>query len=55
MSKRVASVAVVLGLSAASGALAQDGKGTWRTRRWITPPVPGFTTNLLLPAPLPID
>jgi hypothetical protein len=22
-------------------------------RRWITPPVPGFTTTLLLPAPLP--
>ena len=22
-------------------------------RRWMTPPVPGFTTTLLLPAPLP--
>jgi hypothetical protein len=26
-----------------------------RARRWMTPPVPGFTTTLLLPAPLPID
>jgi hypothetical protein len=29
--------------------------GQARARRWITPPVPGFTTILLLPAPLPID
>ena len=29
--------------------------GRARARRWITPPVPGFTTTLLLPAPLPID
>ena len=29
--------------------------GRGRTRRWMTPPVPGFTTTLLLPAPLPID
>jgi DNA-binding winged helix-turn-helix (wHTH) protein len=29
--------------------------GRARSRRWITPPVPGFTTILLLPAPLPID
>ncbi len=29
--------------------------GQARARRWITPPVPGFTTTLLLPAPLPID
>ncbi len=39
--------------------LAADGKvqsfGQARARRWITPPVPGFTTILLLPAPLPID
>jgi hypothetical protein len=38
--------------------LAADGKvqsfGRARARRWITPPVPGFTTILLLPAPLPI-
>ncbi len=40
-------------------ALAASGKvqsfGRARARRWITPPVPGFTTTLLLPAPLPID
>jgi hypothetical protein len=40
-------------------ALAAAGKAQWfgsgRTRRWITPPVPGFTTILLLPALLPID
>jgi DNA-binding transcriptional ArsR family regulator len=39
--------------------LAEAGKvqsfGQARARRWITPPVPGFTTILLLPAPLPID
>ena len=29
--------------------------GRGRTLRWMTPPVPGFTTTLLLPAPLPID
>ena len=29
--------------------------GQARARRWITPPVPEFTTILLLPAPLPID
>src|SRR5437773_1270149 len=29
--------------------------GRGRARRWMTPPVPGFTTILLLPAPLPID
>jgi hypothetical protein len=29
--------------------------GRARSRRWITPPVPGFTTILLLPAPLPIN
>jgi hypothetical protein len=29
--------------------------GRGRARRWITPPVPGFTTTLLLPAPLPSD
>jgi hypothetical protein len=29
--------------------------GHGRARRWITPPVPGFTTTLLLSAPLPID
>jgi hypothetical protein len=39
--------------------LAEDGKvqpvGRGRTRRWMTAPLPGFTTTLLLPAPLPID
>ena len=29
--------------------------GRGRARRWMTPPVLGFTTTLLLPAPLPID
>jgi predicted ArsR family transcriptional regulator len=29
--------------------------GAGRARRWMTAPVPGFTTTLLLPAPLPGD
>jgi len=29
--------------------------GGGRARRWVTPPMPGFTATLLLPAPLPID
>jgi hypothetical protein len=29
--------------------------GHGRARRWMTPPVPGFTTTLLLPAPLPVE
>ncbi|MGE5157911.1 MAG: helix-turn-helix domain-containing protein [Gemmatimonas sp.] len=29
--------------------------GRGRARRWMTPPVPGFTTTLLLPATLPGD
>src|SRR2546423_71840 len=29
--------------------------GRGRALRWMTPPVMGFTTTLLLPAPLPID
>ena len=29
--------------------------GRGRARRWMTPPVPGFPTTLLLPAPLPSD
>ncbi|SFD68585.1 hypothetical protein SAMN05428997_14135 [Bosea sp. CRIB-10] len=37
--------------------LAEAGKirsfGKARARRWLTPPVPGFPTALLLPAPLP--
>src|SRR4029453_16270683 len=36
---------------AASGKIQSFGRG--RARRWITPPVPGFATLLLLPAPLP--
>jgi len=27
--------------------------GRGRARRWMTAPVPGFTTTMLLPAPLP--
>jgi len=38
---------------AAAGTVQSFGRG--RARRWMTPPVPGFTTTLLLPAPLPID
>ena len=38
---------------AAAGKVQSFGRG--RARRWTTPPVPGFTTTLLLPAPLPID
>jgi len=37
---------------AAAGKVQSVGRG--RARRWMTPPVPGFTTTLLLPAPLPI-
>ena len=29
--------------------------GRGRSRRWTTPPVPGFATTLLLPAPLPAE
>jgi hypothetical protein len=38
---------------AAAGRVQAFGRG--RARRWTTPPVPGFTTTLLLPAPLPTD
>jgi hypothetical protein len=38
---------------AAAGKVQSFGRG--RARRWMTPPVSGFTTTLLLPAPLPID
>ncbi|HMR30905.1 MAG TPA: helix-turn-helix domain-containing protein [Geminicoccaceae bacterium] len=38
--------------------LAEAGKvqcvGHGRARRWMTPPVPGFPTTLLLPAPVPV-
>jgi hypothetical protein len=36
---------------AARGKVQSIGRG--RARRWMTPPVGGFTTTLLLPAPLP--
>ncbi|QNI33154.1 helix-turn-helix domain-containing protein [Alloacidobacterium dinghuense] len=57
-------LAIALGTSQrtvqrALDSLAAAGKvqsfGRARARRWITPPVPGFTTTLLLPAPLPIE
>jgi hypothetical protein len=38
---------------AAAGKVQSFGRG--RARRWMTPPVIGFATTLLLPAPLPID
>jgi hypothetical protein len=38
---------------AAAGKVQSFGRA--RARRWMTPPVPGFTTTLLLPAPLPGD
>jgi len=38
---------------AAAGKVQSLGRG--RARRWMTPPMPGFTTTLLLPAPLPSD
>ncbi|HEX4440423.1 MAG TPA: helix-turn-helix domain-containing protein [Thermoanaerobaculia bacterium] len=38
---------------AAGGRVQAFGRG--RARRWTTPPLPGFTTALLLPAPLPVD
>jgi hypothetical protein len=57
-------LAIALGASArtiqrALEQLAAAGKvqsvGRARARRWMTPPVPGFTTTLLLPGPLPSD
>ncbi len=38
---------------AVAGKVQSFGRG--RARRWMTPPVPGFATTLLLPAPLPND
>jgi hypothetical protein len=38
---------------AAAGKVQSFGRG--RARRWMTPPLRGFTTTLLLPPPLPID
>jgi hypothetical protein len=57
-------LAIALGSSArtvqrALEQLAAAGKvqsfGRARARRWMTPPLPGFTTTLLLPGPLPGD
>ncbi|HEX9784192.1 MAG TPA: hypothetical protein VGA56_15850 [Opitutaceae bacterium] len=38
---------------AAAGKVHPVGRG--RARRWVTPPMPGFATTLLFPAPLPSD
>jgi tetratricopeptide (TPR) repeat protein len=57
-------LAMVLGTSPrtvqrALDSLAAAGKVQWfgrgPARRWMTPPVPGFPTTLLLPGPLPTD
>jgi hypothetical protein len=57
-------LAIALGASSrtvqrALDSLAVAGKvqafGRGRARRWVTPPVPGFPTILLLPGPLPSD
>ena len=45
------SVQRVLETLAAQGKVQSFGHG--RARRWMTPPVPGFATTLLLPVPLP--
>ena len=59
-----AALALALGASQrtvqrALESLADRGKvqsiGRGRARRWMTPPVPGFTTTLLLPEPLPSE
>jgi hypothetical protein len=42
-----------LDLLAAAGKVQSFGRGP--ARRWMTPPVPGFPTSLLLPGPLPSD
>ena len=47
------------GVQRALDELAAAGKvqsyGAGRARRWMTPPLPGIATTLLLPAPLPGD
>jgi len=40
-------------LDALAAAYKVQSLGRGRARRWLTPPVPGFPTTLLLPAPLP--
>jgi hypothetical protein len=47
------SVQRALDTLAAAGKVQSYGHG--RARRWMTPPVPGFATTLLLPSPLPDD
>ena len=47
------SVQRALNSLAAAGKVQSFGRA--RALRWMTPPVPGFTTTLLLPAPLPGD
>ena len=42
-------------LDSLAGAGKVQSFGHGRARRWMTPPVPGFATTLLLPAPLPTD
>jgi len=42
-------------LDALATASKVDSFGRGRARRWMTPPVPGFPTSLLLPAPFPGD
>ncbi|HEU4625625.1 MAG TPA: hypothetical protein VFS52_12720 [Steroidobacteraceae bacterium] len=42
-------------LDALAGAGKVQSFGRGRARRWVTLPIPGFTTTLLLPAPLPGD
>ncbi len=57
-------LALALGTSArtvqrALESLAEEGRvralGSGRARRWLVAPLPGFTTTLLLPGPLPSD
>jgi hypothetical protein len=42
-------------LESLAGAGKVQSLGRGRARRWMTPPLPGFATTLLLPAPLPSD
>ncbi len=42
-------------LDALAAAHKVDSFGRGRARRWLTPPVPGFPTSLLLPTPFPGD
>ena len=42
-------------LEALAAAGKVDAIGRGRAHKWVSPPVPGFTTTLLLPAPLPTD